>query len=78
MAVKQDTGLRTEEQTWRSLVGHLSRYDLLLAAIPIFFALGAFGTIALSVPFHAAVASGAILSIVLLVDALYINPPTAG
>ncbi len=56
-------------------VSSLSRYDLVLAAIPLVFAVGltvhALGVLSLQL----AVSVGAVTSTLLLVDAIYLNPP---
>lgn len=75
MAVSRNTENRQKATFWERVFGQLSRYDLVLAAIPILFALSYLGHLVLSVPYMAALAASAILSVVLLVDALFFNPP---
>jgi len=61
---------------WRRVFGQLSRYDLLLAAIPLVFALALTLYALAPVPLEIALAGGAVLSAGGLVDAFYFNPPT--
>lgn len=74
MAVSRDSEYRTTT-TWTRLVGRLTRYDLVLTAIPALFLTALLAHVAFTVPFHLAVATGASLSVLFLVDALYVNPP---
>lgn len=79
MATSPNTGYRSSEGPLRSTlegVLDLSRYDAVLAAIPLVFALvlSAHALSALSFPL--AIAAGSLLSGLLLVDAMYLNPPS--
>ena len=53
----------------------LSRYDLLLASIPLAFALALFAAGVLGVSTRLAVIGGSLVSLSVLVDALFVNPP---
>lgn len=75
MAVSRSTGNRPQMDFWRRVFGQLSRYDLLLAAIPLVFALALAVYALTTVPLEAALAGGAVLSGMGLVDAFYVNPP---
>lgn len=57
------------------MLGRLSRYDLLLGAIPLAFALALVATALTPAPLEAALAGGALLSGLCFVDAIYLNPP---
>jgi len=76
MVVSRSTRDRPQTYFWRRVFGQLSRYDLLLAAIPLVFALALAVYALASIPLEAALASGGMLSTVALVDAFYVNPPT--
>lgn len=79
MATSRSSG-HSSETPFRSLrdgLPDLSRYDLLLAAIPLVFAVMLAVHAALGVPLRAAVAGGALLSAIAVFDALFFNPPTA-
>ncbi|MFT4921684.1 MAG: hypothetical protein ACI8XM_000888 [Haloarculaceae archaeon] len=54
----------------------LSRYDLVLVGIPLLFAVALATHVAFGVSVRLAVAAGAVTSAVVLVDAIYLNPPT--
>lgn len=75
MAVSRTTEHRKSKAFWKRVFGQLTRYDLVLAVIPVVFALAIVATTALSVPFLAALAVGAVLSSLVLADALFVNPP---
>jgi hypothetical protein len=64
-------------RSFRDGLPDLSRYDLLLAAIPLVFAVVLAVHAALGVPFRAAVTAGALFSALAVFDALFFNPPTA-
>lgn len=53
----------------------VSRYDAVLALIPLLFVLALAGHVLLPVSFRLAVAAGALSSSLFLADALYLNPP---
>jgi len=56
--------------------GAVSRYDLLLAAIPLLLVLGLTAGVALPVPLHFPIGGSALLGCLFVADALYVNPPT--
>ena len=76
MAVSRDTRYRDRTSFWRRLFGQLSWYDMLLAAIPLVLALPLIGYVLFPISLHVAVATGALLGGVLVVDALFVHPPT--
>ena len=79
MATSRSSG-HSRETPFRSVRDGLpdpSRYDLLLAVIPLVFATMFAVQAAFGVPFRAAVTAGALLSAIAVVDALFVNPPTA-
>ncbi|MFB6138325.1 MAG: hypothetical protein ABEJ42_08335 [Halobacteriaceae archaeon] len=55
----------------------LTRYDLVLVAIPLVLALG-LGGVALSVPSTQAVGAAVAVATLTVADALFRNPPNAG
>lgn len=62
-----------------TLIGVLtsvSRYDLVIGVIPLVFAVALAATGALDVATHRALAAAAVVGVLALVDALYLNPPT--
>lgn len=75
MAVSRTSERRKSETPWERVFGQLTRYDLVLTVIPLVFALAVVATTALSVPFLVALAGGAVLSSLVLADALFVNPP---
>ena len=56
----------------------LSRYDIVLALIPATLVLTAITAQVLSVELPLALAAGAVVATVAVVDALFVNPPTDG
>jgi hypothetical protein len=76
MAVSDNSGYRQRTNRWIRLVGQLSRYDLVLAAIPLVFVLAAVVSVSVAVSLHTSVGVAALLSAVLVTDALYLHPPT--
>lgn len=76
MAVSRRTEYRDGATFWTRVLDQLSRYDVLLAAIPLLFALALSVSVLFAIPFHIAVSTGAVLSIALVADALYFNAPT--
>lgn len=77
MAVSNSSGHSEQASFWRRVFGQLSRYDLLLAVIPLVFALALAAYTLLPIPYHLAVSVGAAANATLLADALYFNAPTA-
>jgi|GEM_PF-2150946 len=76
MAVSRNTEYRPQSSFWKRLVGQLSRYDLLLAAIPLVLALSLAVYAIFAIPFEMALAGGALISVLCIADALYFHPPT--
>lgn len=54
----------------------VSRYDLVLAVIPMAFLLTAVTSGVLGVSLPTALAGGSLLGVAVLADALFLNPPT--
>lgn len=75
MAVGQNTRHRDSKAFWERVISQRTRYDLVLTAIPLIFVLAVALSAALSVPFLAALAVGAVVSSVVVVDAVFLNPP---
>ncbi len=78
MATSRNTGHRTGRTTSRRILDRLlslSRYDAVLAAIPLVFALALAVHALAGLSLRLAIAAGAVTSAVLLADALYLNPP---
>lgn len=78
MATSRNTGHRSGGTVSRRTPGRLSsltRYDVVLAAIPLVFALALAAHTLAGLSLHLAVTVGAVTSALLLVDALYVNPP---
>jgi len=78
MSTSRNTGQSDRERPF-SLpldgLGSLSRYDVLLAVLPLGFALALLAQVVLDLSLHQAVAGGAVLGSVILTDALFLNPP---
>lgn len=75
MAVSTGPERRQRDRFWETLFGQLSRYDLVLTVIPLLLALAFVAYALFAVPFEVAVAAGAGLNLVLVVDALFLHPP---
>lgn len=69
---------RTDRRTSLGSPGPLSRYDLTLLVIPLVLALSGLVGAASAVPTPAALLVGALFGAAVVVDALFLNPPTAG
>lgn len=54
---------------------HLTRYDLLLAVVPVAFLLGLLAALLADVPLRTALGSAAMVSALALLDGLFLNPP---
>jgi len=78
MAVRRDTGHRRRDALWRRLFGRLTRYDLVLAVIPIALLAASLVHVVLSVPLVTALGSAAIVSGLALADAIFVHPPVTG
>jgi len=79
MATSRSSGHSSEPpfRSGRDGLPDPSRYDLLLAAIPLVFAVVLAVHAALGVPVGVAVGAGALVSGAAVLDALFLNPPTA-
>jgi len=77
MAVSNGSEHRHRGSFWETLLGQLSRYDLVLTAIPLVLTLAFVAYVLFPLPFEVAVASGAVLNLVLIVDAMFLNPPAS-
>lgn len=58
------------------VLASVSRYDLIIGVIPLVFVVALAATGALDVATHEALAAAAIVGVLALVDAIYLNPPT--
>lgn len=76
MAVSRNTEHSQTSSFWIRLLAQLTWYDLVLAAIPLAFAIPLLGLVVFSVPFHVALASGAVTGALLVADVLFIHTPT--
>ncbi len=78
MATSQKNGhSNADDQSLVDGLGSLSRYDVVLALIPLGFALALAAHLAFGLSLHQAVAAGAVLGAMALTDALFLNPPIA-
>jgi len=78
MATSRNTGHstgRTVSQRTLDRLLSLSRYDAVLAAVPMVFALALTMHALAGVSLFLAITLGAVTSTLLLVDAIYLNPP---
>ena len=78
MATSRNTGhSSTGTRSWivSSRLASLSRYDVVLAAVPLVFAVALAAHALTPVSFHFSVTTGAVTSVLLLVDVLFLNPP---
>jgi hypothetical protein len=76
MAVSRNSTQRQNDGFFDRLSAQLSRYDLLLAAIPLMLTLAVVASVVFSVSMHLSVAAAVLFCSPLLVDAMYVNPPT--
>lgn len=75
MAVSRPTGHRQTGLRAR-LLAQLTWYDLLLAVIPLAFAVPLLGAVFFPIPLHVALATGAVTAGLLVADALFVHTPT--
>ena len=61
---------------WRR-IARLSRYDLVLVAIPLAFLVGIAATVGLGVSVRGSMAVASLVGGAVVADALFINPPSA-
>jgi small-conductance mechanosensitive channel len=64
--------------TLRTLLSSTTRYDFVLAAIPLCFLASLLATAASPLSLHQTVAAASLLGALALVDALFVNPPRPG
>lgn len=76
MAVSRNSEQRQSSNVLEWFTRRVSRYDLLLAVIPVVLGLALTVGLLTGVPSHLAVLSGALFCAVLVADAVYFNPPT--
>lgn len=79
MAVSRSPG-RTRRNASRTLVRDWlpsDRYDAILAVIPLLYAVALAAHVILELPIQVALAPASLVGMVLLVDAVYLHPPTA-
>jgi hypothetical protein len=80
MTTSRNTGERRTDNrldTFRERLPAFSRYDLLLAVVPLTLAAVLAVHAILAVPFRLAVVGWATVGLLVLADALYLNPPTS-
>jgi hypothetical protein len=77
MAVNRDTGpdIGTESRLRFDTLPSPSRYDLLLAAVPVAFLLSVAAQAVFGMPLELAIAGGSLLGTAVVTDALFLNPP---
>ncbi len=75
MAVSSRSGRKASVRPLLWLIDRVSWYDLLLAVLPLGFAVSLLGHVLMAIPFQVAVAGGALFGVVVLVDALFVHPP---
>jgi hypothetical protein len=75
MAVSDNTGYRDRTDSWLHRLNQLSRYDLVLAAIPTVFVAAVAAHLILAVSLHLAVGTAALVGAALVADVLYLHPP---
>lgn len=79
MSTSRNTGHSTGGTARRQFLGGLrsiSRYDFVLAAIPLIFAVALSLHVLVPVSLPLSVSGGSLVSTLFLVDAIYLNPPT--
>jgi len=67
---------RIVERTTRGPVP--TRYDLVLAVVPLAFVVALVAGLLSSIPTHGALAAAALVGTAAVVDALFVNPPKRG
>lgn len=76
MAVSNDPARTGSSRVFPATFDGLSRYDLVLALVPLAFALTLSVHVLVGISLQLAVAGGAVLGLAVLVDALFVNPPS--
>ena len=59
-----------------TVLGSVSRYDLVLGVIPLLWLTAAAAWVATALPLHLFIAAAGVVSSIVVVDALYVHPPT--
>lgn len=75
MAVSRNSGHSGNGPSSPGFSGQVSRYDLLLAAIPLVLAVALLTGLVSPMPVHLAVGGGALMGGAFVADALYFHPP---
>jgi len=75
---RQTRGPEREFQNQSQWARSVSRYDLVLALIPVAFLLTAVASGLLGISLLVALAGGSLFGLAVLVDALFLNPPRDG
>jgi hypothetical protein len=76
MAVSPDTGRPGPRKPFGGLLGSVSRYDLLLAVLPLGFLLAGLVYLVFAVPFEVVIAAAAVFGLAVTIDALFVHPPS--
>ena len=75
MGVREEPRIRS--RTFEEMVpAGITRYDLILASIPLVFVAAVIVASVASLPMNVAVIGGAVVGAIVLSDALFLNPPT--
>ena len=75
MAVSRNPGQTGSGNESRRPLDSVSRYDLLLAVLPLGFLCPVLAHVLVAIPLQMAIASGALFGLVVTVDALFVHPP---
>jgi hypothetical protein len=76
MAVSSSAEQTASRKQFRTLFDSVSRYDLLLALLPLGFLLAGLAHVLVSVPLQLAIAGAALFGLAVTVDALFVHPPS--
>ena len=76
MAVSRRSGQHSSRNTLCRLFEGVSRYDLTLALLPLGFVLSLLGYVLVAVPLWIAILGGSLFGLLVLVDALFVHPPS--
>jgi len=77
MAVSRTPGRERQSRTDAGRFVGPTRYDLALLGIPTLFCLALLGHLVLGVPLVTALLPASVAGVALVVDAVFLNPPTA-
>lgn len=75
MAVSRNPGQASSDTKSRRPFDGVSRYDLLLAVLPLGFLCSVLAHVLVAIPLQMAIASGALFGLAVTVDALFVHPP---